>query len=230
MVELGTCQNVVRSDRNYLYDATQIESVSRPSNPFSDRPTPFALVSYDLVSSGYRNLVKRPVGPKQSSDILFCLAEKEGGDDTELVREELRTNVIELAEDGFGLTGNGIPTGTMGKLTRFELDKDGLATWVPTADQINSIKPDQAVGYWSGPFGMSDRGRSGRSALTATRRLLDRTRSLPDCYSTIHELCIRSARPLPELFKIVLYDCSTTITIWSCEDLVAIELRSTWSS
>ncbi|KAH3818258.1 hypothetical protein DPMN_119860 [Dreissena polymorpha] len=26
------------------------------------------------------------------------------------------------------------------------------------------------------------------------------------------------------------YDCSTTITIWSCEDLVAIELRSTWSS
>ncbi|KAH3848290.1 hypothetical protein DPMN_090649 [Dreissena polymorpha] len=27
-----------------------------------------------------------------------------------------------------------------------------------------------------------------------------------------------------------LYDCSTTITIWSCEDLVAIKLRSTWSS
>jgi len=41
----------VRSARNYLYDATQIESVSGPSNPFSDRPTPFALrLKYDLVS------------------------------------------------------------------------------------------------------------------------------------------------------------------------------------
>ncbi|KAH3808236.1 hypothetical protein DPMN_136589 [Dreissena polymorpha] len=37
--------------------------------------------------------------------------------------------------------------------------------WVPTADQINSIKPDQAVVYWSGSVGMSGRGRSGRSAL-----------------------------------------------------------------
>ncbi|KAH3775579.1 hypothetical protein DPMN_176984 [Dreissena polymorpha] len=43
-------------------------------------------------------------------------------------KDELRTNVIELAEDGLGLNGNGIPTGTMGKLTRFELDTDGLAT------------------------------------------------------------------------------------------------------
>ncbi|KAH3873683.1 hypothetical protein DPMN_036920 [Dreissena polymorpha] len=43
-------------------------------------------------------------------------------------KEELRTNVIELAEDVLGLTGNDVPTGTMGKVTRFELDKDGLAT------------------------------------------------------------------------------------------------------
>ncbi|KAH3802335.1 hypothetical protein DPMN_156010 [Dreissena polymorpha] len=42
--------------------------------------------------------------------------------------EELRTNVIELTKDGLCLTGNGIPTGTMGKLTRFELDKDRLAS------------------------------------------------------------------------------------------------------
>ncbi|KAH3866398.1 hypothetical protein DPMN_029460 [Dreissena polymorpha] len=39
------------------------------------------------------------------------------------------------------------------------------SSWVPTADQINSIKPDQAVEYWSGLVGMSGRGRSGRSAL-----------------------------------------------------------------
>ncbi|KAH3897322.1 hypothetical protein DPMN_021510 [Dreissena polymorpha] len=38
-------------------------------------------------------------------------------------------------------------------------------SWVPTADQINSIKPDQAVGYWSGSVGMSGQGRPGRSAL-----------------------------------------------------------------
>ncbi|KAH3720116.1 hypothetical protein DPMN_063009 [Dreissena polymorpha] len=38
-------------------------------------------------------------------------------------------------------------------------------SWIPTADQINSIKPDQAIGYWSGSVGMSGRGRSGRSAL-----------------------------------------------------------------
>ncbi|KAH3692471.1 hypothetical protein DPMN_194312 [Dreissena polymorpha] len=43
-------------------------------------------------------------------------------------KKELCTNVIELAEDGLGLTGNGIQTGTMGKLTRFKLDTDGLAT------------------------------------------------------------------------------------------------------
>ncbi|KAH3715821.1 hypothetical protein DPMN_058534 [Dreissena polymorpha] len=43
-------------------------------------------------------------------------------------KEELRTNVIELAEDGLGLTRNGIPTGTMGKLTQFALDNDELAT------------------------------------------------------------------------------------------------------
>ncbi|KAH3752127.1 hypothetical protein DPMN_186738 [Dreissena polymorpha] len=43
-------------------------------------------------------------------------------------KEELRTNVIELAEDKLGLTVNGIPTGTMGNLTRFELAKDGMAT------------------------------------------------------------------------------------------------------
>ncbi|KAH3858930.1 hypothetical protein DPMN_101575 [Dreissena polymorpha] len=30
---------------------------------------------------------------------------------------------------------------------------------VPTSNQINSIKPDQAVGYWSGSVGMSGRGR-----------------------------------------------------------------------
>ncbi|KAH3833826.1 hypothetical protein DPMN_107142 [Dreissena polymorpha] len=34
-------------------------------------------------------------------------------------------------------------------------------SWVPTADQINSIKPDQALRYWSGSVGMSGRGRSG---------------------------------------------------------------------
>ncbi|KAH3898221.1 hypothetical protein DPMN_022443 [Dreissena polymorpha] len=42
-------------------------------------------------------------------------------------KEELLTNVIELAEDGLGLPGYSIPTGTMEKLNRFELDKDGLA-------------------------------------------------------------------------------------------------------
>ncbi|KAH3784914.1 hypothetical protein DPMN_162986 [Dreissena polymorpha] len=48
---LRTCQNVVRSDPNYLYDATPIESVSSPSNPFSDRPIPSALrLKYDLIS------------------------------------------------------------------------------------------------------------------------------------------------------------------------------------
>ncbi|KAH3725058.1 hypothetical protein DPMN_050887 [Dreissena polymorpha] len=40
-----------------------------------------------------------------------------------------------------------------------------VLSWVTTADQINSIKPDQAVGYWSGSVRMSGRGWSGRSAL-----------------------------------------------------------------
>ncbi|KAH3714936.1 hypothetical protein DPMN_057639 [Dreissena polymorpha] len=35
-----------------------------------------------------------------------------------------------------------------------------MLNWVPTADQINSIKPDQAVEYWSGSVGMSGRGWS----------------------------------------------------------------------
>ncbi|KAH3806929.1 hypothetical protein DPMN_135259 [Dreissena polymorpha] len=35
-------------------------------------------------------------------------------------------------------------------------------SWVPTADQINSIKPDQAVGYWSCAVGMSGRVELGR--------------------------------------------------------------------
>ncbi|KAH3860344.1 hypothetical protein DPMN_023242 [Dreissena polymorpha] len=30
-----------------------------------------------------------------------------------------------------------------------------VLSWVPTADQINSIKPDQSVGNWSGSVGMS---------------------------------------------------------------------------
>ncbi|KAH3819147.1 hypothetical protein DPMN_120880 [Dreissena polymorpha] len=47
------------------------------------------------------------------------------------------------------------------------------ACWVPTADQINSIKPEQAVGYWSDSVGMSGRGRSDRL--------------LPDGYSTVHD-------------------------------------------
>ncbi|KAH3873197.1 hypothetical protein DPMN_036426 [Dreissena polymorpha] len=84
-------KNVLRLHRNYLYDATPIESVSSSSNPFLDRPIP---TDYHCTTN----------------------------------KEELRSNVIELAEDGLGLTGNGIPTGTMGKLTRFELDKDGIAT------------------------------------------------------------------------------------------------------
>ncbi|KAH3734424.1 hypothetical protein DPMN_040864 [Dreissena polymorpha] len=44
-------------------------------------------------------------------------------------------------------------------------------SWVPTADQINSIKPDQAVGYWSGSVGMSDQGRSGNGS-RSTRQLI----------------------------------------------------------
>ena len=41
---------------------------------------------------------------------------------------------------------------------------------VPTADQINSIKPDQAIGYWSGTVGMIDRAWSGRSTLVGVAR------------------------------------------------------------
>ncbi|KAH3801842.1 hypothetical protein DPMN_155504 [Dreissena polymorpha] len=46
-----------------------------------------------------------------------------------------------------------------------------MLSWVPTADQINSIKPDQAVGYWSGSVGMSDPGQSGNGS-RSTREVL----------------------------------------------------------
>ena len=42
--------------------------------------------------------------------------------------------------------------------------------WAPTADQINSIKPDQAIGFWSGSVGMFDREWSGRSTLVGIAR------------------------------------------------------------
>ncbi|KAH3739434.1 hypothetical protein DPMN_046086 [Dreissena polymorpha] len=44
--------------------------------------------------------------------------------------------------------------------TASSISSSSPLSWVPTADQINSIKPDQAVGYWSGSVGMSGRGRS----------------------------------------------------------------------
>ena len=43
-------------------------------------------------------------------------------------------------------------------------------SWAPTADQINSIKPDQAIGYWSGSVGMIDREWSRRSTLVGIAR------------------------------------------------------------
>ena len=47
-----------------------------------------------------------------------------------------------------------------------ETDTGGaILCYVPTADKINSIKPDQAIEYWSGSVGMSDREWSGRSTL-----------------------------------------------------------------
>ena len=36
-----------------------------------------------------------------------------------------------------------------------------------TADPINSIKPDQAIGYWSGSVDMSDQEWSARSTLAS---------------------------------------------------------------
>jgi len=37
------------------------------------------------------------------------------------------------------------------------VSKDDPLCYVPTADPINLIKPDQAIGSWSGSVGMSDR-------------------------------------------------------------------------
>jgi len=47
--------------------------------------------------------------------------------------------------------------------------KDNLC-YVPTTDQINSIKPDEAIGYWSDSVGMSDWDRPGRSTLVGITR------------------------------------------------------------
>ncbi|KAH3855159.1 hypothetical protein DPMN_097721 [Dreissena polymorpha] len=62
---------------------------------------------------------------------------------------------------------------------------------------INSIKPDQAVGYWSGSVGMS--GRGGRIATRSTRPLFDLmytfTRLLHDGYSTVHDHFPIAIRP-----------------------------------
>ncbi|KAH3775604.1 hypothetical protein DPMN_177010 [Dreissena polymorpha] len=40
---------------------------------------------------------------------------------------------------------------------------------------VNSIKPDQAVGYWSGSVGMSDRGRSGRDDRAEIEKMVEWT-------------------------------------------------------
>ncbi|KAH3859149.1 hypothetical protein DPMN_101865 [Dreissena polymorpha] len=95
-------------------------------------------------------------------------------------------------------------------------------SWVPTADQINSIKPDQAVMYWSGSVGMSGRGgqRSGsedridycyptatRPYTIISRLLFDHTRALYPIRST-----------------------TTRVILDRFVRLVVIELMSTWSS
>ena len=69
--------------------------------------------------------------------------------------------MIELAEAGLGLTGNGIPTGTMGKLTQFELDKgelrgrmskNMLGVWAPyqaTLVNIEKTLPQVVCSRWN---------------------------------------------------------------------------------
>ncbi|KAH3820623.1 hypothetical protein DPMN_122369 [Dreissena polymorpha] len=77
-------------------------------------------------------------------------------------------------------------------------------SWVPTADQINSIKPVQAIGYWSGSVGMSDRGRSVKYKIELIVK-----QSSGDRIDIFYTICTRSARPLPEFTRLLPYGYST---------------------
>ncbi|KAH3782110.1 hypothetical protein DPMN_160021 [Dreissena polymorpha] len=84
----------------------------------------------------------------------------------------LRNNPIQILNSSITVTSDGEPYWPADWANEGRLKCTSMTTtylmsilsvsksWVPTANQINSIKPDQAVGNWSGSVGMSGRGRS----------------------------------------------------------------------